>query len=399
MEISASGERLLLVDALRGFALLGILIVNAVVFASPYHGQSIPDPNFQGTADKVVRVAIAFLFETKFYLIFSFLFGYSFTLLMRSVEAAGKSFTLHMLRRLAGLWVIGVGHAVFLFYCDILTNYAVFGVILLALRNRRERRLLHLVVWLFAAMAIVLGGTGILYGLDTSIVDPATAQLEAEEALKAYRGTVSSVILQNLRELSWASLAVGLVLGPSVLAIFLLGLMADRRSVLAELERYRRLLYWLMLGGLVIGLPGAAFYAHTTVVLAGSGWEILGLSFGLLTAPFLSGAYVAAAALWFGTPSGKVLALWLAPAGRMALSNYLLQSLVCCVIFYAYGFRLIGEVGPPVVLALALTIFAVQLILSRWWIDRFAYGPVEWLLRAVTNLQVPVFRRSRLNPA
>lgn len=340
-------------------------------------------------------MAIALLFETKFYLIFSFLFGYSFTLLMQSVERAGKSFTPRVLRRLAGLWVIGLGHAVFLFYGDILTTYAAFGVILLVLRDWIDRRLLHLAAWLIAMPAILLAGVGLLYGLDSIIGDPTTARMEVQETLRAYQGTVSSVIAQNLRELSWAWLAVGFVQGPSVLAMFLLGLMAGRRRLLAKIDRQHPALPRMLLGGLIIGLPGSVFYSHATVKLTGSGWEIFGVAVGLLTAPFLSGAYTAGMILWFKTQSGKVIADWLAPAGRMALSNYLLQSLVCCVIFYAYGFRLMGEVGPLAALALALAIFASQLGLSRWWMDRFAYGPMELLLRAVTNLQLPAFRRGR----
>lgn len=110
-------QRQSLVDALRGFALLGILVVNLVAFASPYYGLGIPDPNAQSYADQAAALLIAGLFETKFYLLFSFLFGYSFTLQMESAQRAGASFVPRILRRLLGLWVIGLLHALFLYHC------------------------------------------------------------------------------------------------------------------------------------------------------------------------------------------------------------------------------------------------------------------------------------------
>jgi len=152
---------------------------------------------------------------------------------------------------------------------------------------------------------------------------------------------------------------------------------------------FRRMLFW----GLVVGLPGAAVYAWPAVRMEGSVREIYGLSATLLTAPFLSAAYASGLVLLMQAPRGRWLEALLAPAGRMALSNYLLQSLVCAWLFLAYGLRLIGTVGPLAATAIAFAIFAVQLVLSRWWMGRFVYGPVEWLLRAFTNLELPPMRR------
>lgn len=127
---AAPNERQQMVDALRGFALLGILVVNIASFASTYYGLGIPDPMALSLADRGASFVRAFVFETKFYLLFSFLFGYSFTLQMRSAERGGKAFVPRMVRRHVGLWVIGVVHAVLLYYGDILTTYAVLGAVL-----------------------------------------------------------------------------------------------------------------------------------------------------------------------------------------------------------------------------------------------------------------------------
>jgi uncharacterized protein len=95
----------------------------------------------------------------------------------------------------------------------------------------------------------------------------------------------------------------------------------------------------------------------------------------------------------FHRPAGAPLLAWLAPAGRMALSNYLLQSLVCALVFTAYGLGLMGRVAPLACVLCVLALFAAQLALSRWWLARFSYGPVEWLLRALTLAAWPPLRR------
>lgn len=120
------------------------------------------------------------------------------------------------------------------------------------------------------------------------------------------------------------------------------------------------------------------------------------LAFGLLalTGPVLSGAYIALALRWFAGPDvGAAVMAWLAPAGRMALTNYVGQSVLLGVIFTAYGFELVGELSAPAVAAVVCAIFAVQLIVSRWWMSGHAFGPLEWVLRAWTRQARPPWRR------
>ena len=119
-----------------------------------------------------------------------------------------------------------------------------------------------------------------------------------------------------------------------------------------------------------------------------------GLATGLATAPLLAGAYLALALALFERLRDGMLFALLADTGRMALSNYLLQSAICALLFLAYGARLMGGVSPPGALALAAAIFCLQLPLSRWWLRHHAYGPVEWLLRALTIAAWPRWRRS-----
>lgn len=385
------------VDALRGCALFGILVVNIGAFATPWFGLGLTDPAFHGSVDRATHFLVALLFETKFYLLFSFLFGYSFTLQMQAAARAGAPFVPRMLRRQAGLWLIGALHAVFLFHGDILTTYAVLGIVLLALHRCGERPALALASLLVAACVALWACMAWLQSLQPAgdAVDNAVAMAQkAAAALAAYRATPAVVIAQHLRELSEIWIVLLLVQAPCALAMFLCGLAAGKREMLLHASDYLQLRRRLLWAGALLGLPGAAIYAWTSVYGDSQAWQVAGLAVGLASAPLLAGAYLALAlALFERLRDGTLFAL-LADTGRMALSNYLLQSAVCAWLFLAYGARLMGSVSPLGALALAAVIFGLQLPLSRWWLRRHAYGPVEWLLRALTIAAWPRWRRA-----
>ncbi|BEP49762.1 MULTISPECIES: DUF418 domain-containing protein [Variovorax] len=392
---TAPGERQQMVDALRGFALLGILVVNIASFASTYYGLGIPDPMAVSPADRGASFVRALVFESKFYLLFSFLFGYSFTLQMRAAERDGKPFVPRMVRRHFGLWVLGVAHAVLLYYGDILTAYAVLGAVLLMLRRRGDVFLACAAIALVLLTSLLWAAVGQMYTHMDMLMATQAAYAEAAAALAAYRATPAMVVVQHLRDLSQTWWITALVQAPEALAMFLAGFIAGKRGLLAQAEAHRTLWWRVFWWGLALGLPGALAYAWPTLRLNDPVRDIQGLALTLLTAPFLSAAYAAGLLLVFQGRRGRWLAQLLAPAGRMALSNYLLQSAACAWIFLAYGLRWIGTVGPLATFAIAFAIFAGNLALSHWWMQRFAYGPAEWLLRAFTYLERPPLRRRR----
>lgn len=381
------------VDALRGFALLGILLVNAMAFASAFYGLELPDPSFGSGLDRGVHFAVALFFEMKFYLLFSFLFGYSFTLQMRSAEKAGDAFVPRLLRRQAGLWLIGLAHAVLLFHGDILTTYAVLGIALMMLRTRSDASLWRLARLLVIGTALSWFALGVVAVLEPPPLDRNAIIATAVATEAAFRGNWQSIIGQHLTELSSVWVILGLLQAPSALAMFLVGLIAGRRQILSRPQENRALFRRLVRLGVLVGLPGAVVYAYTGVEMSETPLAIIGLAIGLLTAPLLTGAYVGAMVLFLDSAAGRWLRDLLAPAGRTALSNYLLQSLICAFIFHGYGLGLVGRVPPLETVSIALVIYAAQLILSRWWIQHFAYGPLEWLLRFITIWRVPQWRK------
>ncbi|MFI0986050.1 DUF418 domain-containing protein [Streptomyces exfoliatus] len=396
--------RLGAVDALRGFALFGILIVNSTYLASAYHGTGVEDPGVGGPLDDAVRAIVATFFEAKFFLLFSFLFGYAFTLQLASADRARARFVPRFLRRLTGLFLLGVVHAVVLFPGDILTTYAVLGLILLVFHRIRPRTAVRTAVVLF-------GGTAAAYALLAVAVtlwsahaglDEVAAAADAARATEALRGDAASVVSAHLDQLADVVFMLAFFQAPAALAAFFLGLAAGRHQVLSDITGYGRLLRRLQAWGFTVGLGGGAVYAHASLAHPSTAYQILALGVDVITAPLLAAAYAATVLRLANGRHGRTVIAALAPAGRMTLTDYLTQSLACALLFTGYGAGLVGRVPPTGVASIALTLFAAQALASRWWLGRHPYGPAEWGLRAWTTLSWPDWRtgpRRGDNPA
>lgn len=217
------------------------------------------------------------------------------------------------------------------------------------------------------------------------------AQAEADRAVAIYRsGDVAAIIEQRLRELGQMSAYAALAV-PSILTMFLLGAYLGRRGVFRDLEAHRPLFRRMLLWGLIVGVPTNALYATwawTTPLEAGDLTVQMGASLmGAIGQPALCLAYIGGLSLLAGDPRwGRWLGA-LAPVGRMALTNYLLQSVLATMIFYGYGLGLYGQVGTVAGLGIAVAIYALLIPLSHLWLSRFRYGPAEWLWRTLTYLR------------
>ena len=375
-------HRLLNVDALRGFALLGILAVNIWAFADPYFAVGINNPRYAGALDMAVRFVEGLLFETKFYLLFSFLFGYSFTLQMAAAERAGAAFRPRMLRRAFGLLVLGVLHGCFLFYGDILHLYGLLSFVLVmwAATQRAAVRAAIALVLLSALLLAALGAVMLLLPEGMAVdAKPALAKLAAFHGdWRATQAYTTSEFPSTMALLLFAQ-------GPSALAMFLLGRAAGSVQLFAHVATFRHLLPRVLKVGLPVGLAGAALYAAASKYDPSGAMIMFAMALSFLTAPFLTAAYVAGLLMLFDGRFGARLVAALAPMGKIALTNYLMQSVVMALLFTGYGLRLCDELPPAAVMALVFVIYFAQMALSAWWLKRHTYGPAEWLLRAVTN--------------
>ncbi|MDH6234572.1 uncharacterized protein M2281_005190 [Mesorhizobium soli] len=391
-------DRITNIDALRGFALFGILVVNILAFSSVYYGTDILPLGGRSPLDAGLAILISAVFELKFYLLFSFLFGYSVTLQMQSAQKAGTAFLPRMLRRQAGLFLIGVIHAIVLFHGDILTTYAVLGLLLLALRNLSDETKIRFATTLVVVTTALWFVLAFLQWNEPGRDDSGLVMQHAQAALAAYRGTPVSVMIQHLADLQSFLPMLLLLQAPCALAMFLIGFVFGHRKLLENPDCYRPYLSRAALWGLIVGLPGGFVYASATQFARGTSLETAGLALSILTSPFLTAAMIAAMLTMFD--SSRIIRWrdYLASAGRMALSNYLMQSTVCALIFHGYGLGLIGQLSLAETLVVAVVVFGAQLLASRWWLRRFSYGPVEWLLRAATIGQWPRWRAGDFSP-
>lgn len=378
-------QRQYFLDALRGFAILGIILVNITVFSSVYYGSGIRDPLMQSSLDYLISFLISTLFETKFYLLFSFLFGYSFTIQMVSAAQKNDTFVYSFFRRLLGLLIIGTLHAIFLYHGDILATYALMGIILYCLRHQTDRFLITI-----ASCLIVLTSLcWFLVALDSSnsTMDiPAWINFLQQKQTK-FLGNWTAIIHQHWIEWQSTSLITIFMQAPTALAMFCLGLIAGRKQIFLNFQLYQKQAIILCIIGLFIGLPIAIFYGYTTTYLQNPQTELIAFALNILTGPLLCIAYIVLAFKLYQTNIGQKLFQIFIPVGKTALSNYILQSLICTFIFFGIGFGLMGQLTPTQTIVIAFAIFLIQCLFSYLWLNHFKYGPLEWALRCFTKWQ------------
>lgn len=361
------------IDALRGLALFGILMVNIWFFADSTTLGGGPDPGTTAPAASAVRFTVVTIFEGKFYLLFSLLFGYGFVVLQ---VAAGRDFVQVSVRRLASLAFLGILHGLTLFYGDILLTYAVAGAILLATRGITARAALGLAAAITVGVALLLSAAAILLIGDTSAAagmgDPA-----------APTRTASDAFMQNARTYGVVLPSVVFFPGPLALAAFYAGSALARMGVLRPAAPPRRVLRRVVVLTIPLGLAASAGQAYLAVH-GGTDGRLLGLGISVAASPLLTVGYAATFLLLLGTRAGGMVRSALAPAGRLALSNYIAQSALLCLIFTGYGLGLMDRLPPPAVVLVAVVLFAAQSVASRIILARFHTGPLEWILRRAT---------------
>ena len=373
-------DRIEELDLLRGFAVFGILVVNMTVFS----GSAWSTDEFVGRADQLAYRGVELFAEGKFLNLFSFLFGVSFAMQMRRLRGrSDRPVTLYS-RRLAALFVIGLIHGIFVAWVDVLQAYALLGMLLLLLSRLPQR-----MVVVFAILCFVLP-------VSYAVID-AGGPLSAvvAEWRDAYPdGTYAQLVSVRLEFWRWIYSSPSWyvsILGTEFV-LFLLGMGAGRLRFFERLDhqllRLRMALPWLAISATVLTVANLLFDGSRL----GFSEEVASAlqdRLSLLGALSLSGAYAATLIILVQTPAWSNRLAPLALAGRMALTNYVLQSVICGLVFYESGLGFYGLMGPAVGLGLTVLIFAVQLLISSWWLRVARFGPLEWLWRCATygNLQ------------
>jgi uncharacterized protein len=408
-------------DILRGFALLGILVVNLIDFYAPWAlRRSTAVDLYPGLLDKAVLWIMSFLVSRQSLGMFSFLFGVGFAIQMDRAAARGAPFAGMYLRRLVALLALGLAHTVFLWDGDILHVYACLGLALLLVHKVRDRWLWGIV----ACCALLLIGHRLAQAAGRQM-PPRTAEQSLERGLDQLRiygrgeyvlpridtdkatgalkpplrvtgnGTYSPMVADRISNLifqyrygeyAWITLYTGTIL--------VIGFIAGRRrffqDILGHLPIIRKITWWS--GG--IGLVLAAASATGTLWVPRGGGPINALRVVMpvlytLNWPILCAFYMGVIVLLAQRPVWRAAMSPLAPVGRMTLTNYLMQTVIATTLFYGYAFALYYRIGPAVGVLIAFAIYALQVAYSALWMARFRFGPMEWLWRTLTYGKAP----------
>ena len=380
-------KRYLVLDALRGFALLGIILANFPEFSL----WTFADPASHTPLDRVVRSFQYFFIDGKFYTLFSILFGIGFSIqLANAGQRTGKFY-----RRMTVLFVIGLLHLLFLWSGDILMLYAAMGMLLPLFRRLPTKGLL-------AAAGAFLVLPVISDALFPHLADP----LEAGYMGLSDRYGISEVgFAAWLRDIDgYGGLNRFLRMGAvermwefvsshryfKVLGLFLIGFAIGNERMFADLPAFKGLMRKVLAWGLAVGLPVSLLYTWSNMT---GGSTVLRDVFYLFSVYPMGLAYAAGFCLLFERRAGAPAWRLFGATGRMACSNYLGQSVFGILLFYGIGLGWGAGVDLLTTELIALGVYVFQMIFSHFWLKRFYFGPVEWVWRMLTYRQrLPLLR-------
>ncbi|MCK0471775.1 DUF418 domain-containing protein [Halalkalibacter sp. APA_J-10(15)] len=383
-------ERLLELDVLRGIALFGILVVNMSYFSTPALLADILGlSKGEGLLNEIVVIIVTVAFEFKFVSLFSFLFGVGFALFLSRLENKEVHARSIYRRRIRFLLVVGLIHLFFFWYGDILTLYALIAFLLPFYLNKKSRTLL---VWSGALliMPLVLLSLLLLVGFDSGGSFPKVVGDMYDQALYAYaNGSAWEIFLQRLVDI--AMIYQGYILmAPVILGLFLLGMYAWQSRLIANAKQHIGTMKRIRNYSFCIGFPFAllSIWAQSYVDYISSPYYVIQYIGYSVSGPALALFYISAIYVCMQSQRFRVIIAFFQPVGRMAFTNYLLQTLICTSLFYSYGLGLFGKIEAAAGFLLAVIIFIFQIFISRYWLSRNKMGPMEWLWRKYTYYKV-----------
>lgn len=388
-----SGERYILLDALRGLALLGICLANFPEF-SLYSFLKEETAAAMPTAgiDRIVRYLQYVFIDGKFYTLFSLLFGIGFSIIISNAMKKQVNGFRIFYRRMAILMLIGFVHLMFIWSGDILMLYALVGLFLPLFRNTSDHGLLTTAAFFLLLPIVIdsiLGITGFY---------PSAPVVSAQQYYCALYGITDDNFAYWLRDAdNYSDVFRFLIQGAfvrmqefidgnrafKVLGLFLLGFYIGRNRLYARLDKNKRLLKRITLWGFIIGIPLSLLYAWSGV--NAHPWGMAGHTLLYTVSVFPMGlAYAAGFSLYYMHKKDRRIFRLLAAPGRMALTNYIGQSIWGIIIFYGIGLGFGANTGLVYVLLIATGVYIIEIAFSHLWLRFYQYGPLEWIWRMLT---------------
>lgn len=409
-----SNERETFMDALRGFAILGIFIANLAHFSFYNESSNVLSPWIMESWDSSVRFLHYMFIEGKFYSIFSLLFGWGIALQFKRASAKGIDAFPIVKRRLFIMLFLGAMHLL-IWVGDIVFFYALLGFIMLPIRKFSNRTLLITGVLLILSPIL-------LYGLKMTfpvLNYPSEKLFETGSKISTYffgemnREKYTSLMhdgswYDHLKlNISKFFYRYGNLLYVSriakVIGMFLIGYVIGRSDFYKNLRQHKKTVLTIISLGLIIGLTFNYFlatYMSSDKIgeyydLKLSGWYLT-IFYALGVVP-LALSYVGLMMLGFQTKQGNRLLLMVAPVGKMAFTNYIMHSLIGNFVFLGAGLDMMGQVGPVYFTLFGIAVFIFQIIFSTLWLRNFQFGPVEWIWRSLTYKKLQPFNIKALD--
>lgn len=388
-----TSERFIILDALRGFALLGICMANfpefsLYTFLSPEAAASMPT----AVQDKITRYLLYIFVDGKFYTLFSLLFGLGFSIIIRNAERKGVNGFRIFYRRMGMLMLFGLLHLMFIWSGDILLLYALLGMLLPFFRQMPDKKLLG---WALFFLILPIGVDLVCEITRTNLALPFIRLQETYCAEYGINGTNFAYWLHDAED--YGTVFQFLVQGAcvrmqefiignryfKVLGLFLVGFYIGRNRIYADLEGRKNLLVKVCRLGLIIGLPCSLLYAWSSMGGHPLSDTLHSLFYFISVYP-LGFAYAAGLCLLYLRVKSLSIWKWLAAPGRMALTNYIGQSVIGMFLFYGIGLGWGSTIGLLQTEVIVLAVFLFQMLFSRLWLSGFKFGPLEWIWRMLT---------------
>jgi uncharacterized protein len=423
-------ERYLTPDILRGFAICGMLLVNIYAYAFPGWEGTSAQEYVVSFYDNIVLIFTGVFLGGKFLTIFSVLFGLGLALQFGRAGKGSGDYNRVIIRRLLVLFFIGILHGLLLFSADILAFYAVMGLLAYLFRNSSDKTLITAIVACVVISIIIISAILIRYPVLMGRSEPDWNWLaeqrkteliasfedqDSQQSLiqndmrlrlygfmaddrKIYRsGTFGEIVFHRAVQFYIVGMPLRLALVTwRCLPLFLLGILFFRRDIFLDRSQNRKIYRYLFGFGFAagMGLQAVSFLGFSNIG-ASSFLTVMVVSGMIIGFPVLGLAYAAGISLLCLNDKYIPPLRPLAAVGRMALSNYVGQSIICGFIFNSYGLGLYGELNPLAAVLIALMILIFQIAFSVFWLNRFQFGPLEWIWKSLTYMKKPGFTKSR----
>ncbi len=386
-------QRHIILDTLRGLALFGICLANFSEF-SLYSFLDNDSQHSMPTADidTVVKYLQYIFVDGKFYTLFSLLFGIGFSIILSNAVQNNRNGLSIFYRRMSVLFIIGLFHLIFLWAGDILVLYAFMGFFLPLFRNMADRKLLVCSALLILFPVAIDAGVEFLGWNLAAPAVAATNYFHGQFGITENNFPVWLAESQTYLDVLKFNLAGSFIRMQEfiegnrafkVLGLFLLGLYIGRKGIYTNLDQYKPLLRKTLRYGFIIGFPTTLLYAWSAMNGRPLGLTIHSAIYAVSVIPFAF-FYISAICLWYIKNKERKIFIIFAAPGRMALTNYLMQSVFGMIIFYGIGFALGAKTGLVYVELIAAGVFCIQIVYSYIWLNYNRFGPLEWGWRMLT---------------